>query len=500
MTIKEFIANLEKSNFTLAIKNGKLILKGDKKKLTKDEIEAIKTNQNIINYIKDHKNELIEYLLLFSKKFSSSEKKSKDISSIYRLSGLQQGMLFHGLYDEGAVGAYIEQFSCELINPDLEVFTSSWQWVLQRHSILRSAFYADQFRVPVQCVYQEVQLPIEVLDYSGMSEEEQIAAIKRYKEADQAKGFDFKEAPLMRLALLRLSEERYHMLWTFHHILLDGWSKPVVVQEFLTIYEVLQAGQQVVIEEEDRYEDYIRYIERSDKEPEEKYWKAYLQGVEHSTLLPFIGSTAERTKGMGVYQCEYLGLDAALTEKIQGYAQRHSLTVNTLMQGVWAYLLHRYTGNSHVVYGVVVSGRPDDLIGVEQRIGMYINTLPLHSRLQEEVSVVEWLQSLQQGQVESRQYQHTALSDIQKWTGVMGDWFDTLLTFENYPVSQVLSSRKWSLQVEQVQMQEQTNYPLSVIIGSGEQINIQFSYNSVLLQEAYVRQSRLILSMCCYSC
>ena len=117
------------------------------------------------------------------------------------------------------------------------------------------------------------------------------------------------------------------------------------------------------------------------------------------------------------------------------------------MQGVWSFLLHHYTGNSEIVYGVIVSGRPDDLAHVEHRVGMYINTLPLHSMLKEGEGIVEWLEGIQQGQVASRHYQHTGLSRIQKWAGVQGDLFDTIVVFENYPVSEVLSSRQWGLRV-----------------------------------------------------
>jgi hypothetical protein len=199
------------------------------------------------------------------------KKRGELLEGLYCLSGLQQGMLFHSLYD-GRVEAYIEQFSCELLGFKQNVFTQSWQYVLKRHSILRSGLYYKEFSVPVQCVYKEVELPIEVLDYREMSEEQQRVAIKQYKEQDRAKGFDFTVAPLMRITLMRLSEEHYHMLWTYHHILLDGWSMHVLIEEFLSTYESLVLAKEVIIGEEDRYEDYIRYVERRDQEQEQLYW------------------------------------------------------------------------------------------------------------------------------------------------------------------------------------------------------------------------------------
>ena len=486
MQIKEFIESLEKSNFLLAIENEKLILKGNKNKLPEHEIQAIKSNQYVINYIREHKNELIEYLSQLPEKLSF-EKKSKNISSIYLLSGLQQGMLFHGLYDRG-VGAYRERFVCDLIRPDLQIFRKSWDYILKRHSILRSVFYYDQFKVPVQCVYQEVEFPMEILDFQTMSGEEQAAAIKKYEEADRQKGFDFKAAPLMRLGLIRLRKDRYRMLWTYHHILFDGWSMQVLMEEFLSTYELLLSGKEVVTGEEDRYEDYIRYIERRDKEQDQFYWSNYLKGVEHGTLLPFIGTTTERNKGVGAYSSIILQIDADTTARIQNYTQKYRITINTVMQGVWSYLLHRYTGNSDVVYGVIVSGRPDDLPGVEHRVGMYINALPLRSVMQEEESIVKWLQKIQQQQVSSRQYQYTPLNDIRGWAKLQGDLFDSLLVFDNYPVSKVISAKQWSLGIENVHMQEHNNYPLSINIFSAQEINLFFSYNSDFLGKVYSEQ------------
>ena len=394
-------------------------------------------------------------------------------------------MLFHGVYD-GRGGSYIDQFSCDLGAPDLEAFTKSWKNIIQHHSILRSAFYSDIFSVPVQCVYRDVELPIEVLDYCEMTETEQVEAIKKYTNADRIRGFDFKSAPLMRVALFRITDDHYRMLWTSHHLLFDGWSLPILMEEFLSSYELLVSGKQLKQTKEDRYEDYIRHIERSDKEHEESYWRKYMEGVEQSTMLPFIELTKGRTKIGGPSEMCYLHLNETITEKIKTYSQNNRITVNTIMQGVWSYLLHQYTGKKDIVYGVIVSGRPDDLHGVEQRVGMYINTIPLHSQSKNDQTISDWLHQMQEEQVASRQYQYTPLQSIQLLTGVKGDLFDTILVFENYPVSKVVAEKKWSLNVRNVQMKEQTNYPLTITIGSSDQINIIFHYNSLLLKTEWI--------------
>ena len=487
MKTNDFIANLEKSNFSLAVSDGKIILQGIKNKVTKEETEAIKKNSFVINYIKDHKDELIEYIT--SNSDLIGEKKSKDISSIYRLSGLQQGMLFHGLYDENA-GAYNEQLSCDLIDPDLELIKKSWGHIISRHSILRSGFYYDDFSVDVQCVYREAELPLTVLDYSDMDEDKKNEAVKIFEKEDRFKPFDFKAAPLMRLTFIKLSENRYKMFWTSHHIIYDGWSLSILMGEFLSTYETLASGNVPDKGEEDLYEDYIRYIEQQDKEQQENYWRNYMKGVSQGTLLPFIASNVQRNRGAGDYETLELRLDPKTSGSIESFAQKNRLTINTVFQGVWSFLLHEYTGSNEIVFGVVVSGRPDDLPNVEQRVGLYINTQPLHSSMPENGRSDEWLQEIQKHQVSSRQYQYTPLQDIQLWTGVSGDLFDTILVFENYPVSEVIGAQKWKLQVENILIQDQTNYPLTVIVSGSKEFSISFNYNSLILKKEVVNEIR----------
>lgn len=486
MKIREFIAHLEQLNFTLTVKNDKLILQGDKKKLSKGALNAIRSNEFVINFIKDNKNELIQYLSLLPKG-QQLEKKSKDITAIYRLSGLQQGMLFHGLYDAEAA-AYIEQFSCDLIDVDLDMLNRSWAYVINAHSILRTSFNYDAFKVPVQLVHKTVKLPVELADYRSLVEAAQAAAIKQYEDADRAKGFDFNAAPLMRIGLIRLTDNCYRMIWTSHHILFDGWSMPILMGEFLNSYESLKSGKELLLKEEDRFEDYIRYIGRIDKEAEEKYWRGYFKGLGQNTFLPFIKSTTERNKGLGDFQTVVLALDTVTTASINRCAKSWRLTVNTIMQGVWAYLLHNYTGNDNISYGVTVSGRPENMAGIEQRVGMYINTLALHSGISPNQPVSEWLQALQEDQVNSRQFQYTPIQVVQDWSGIKGDLFDTMLTFENYPVNKLIASKQWELKVENIVVNEHTNYPLSLLIESTDQINIRFSYNVLLLHQDYVNQ------------
>ena len=411
------------------------------------------------------------------------------ITGLYRLSSLQEGMLFHGLYD-GNTGVYMQQLCCALDAPDIAVLKDSWQQLLQHRSVLRSSFFANVFRIPVQCVHAQVTIPFEELDYRHLSATAQEEAWTAYEAADLVKGFDFNTPPLMRIALIRLTDEQYRMVWTFHHLLLDGWSGSVVVEELLQTYELLLAGKKPAVAEEEKYEDYIRYLERRDPEEEMLYWKGYLASVSGGTLLPFISATAERTKGKGTYEVQEMQLTGAKAKQLLSYAQQHRITVNTVIQGVWAYLLYRYTGQQQVTYGVTVSGRPDDLPGVEKRVGMYINTLPFHTTIDREQGISAWLQQIQQQQVQSREHQYTSLNDMQRWMEIPGDLFDNFLAFENYPVSDLLNTHQWKLQMDNIEMRDHANYPLGIAAVVGESVAVRLKYNTALLDRAYITALR----------
>ncbi|WP_162052138.1 non-ribosomal peptide synthetase [Pontibacter pamirensis] len=422
----------------------------------------------------------------FLRKEQGGKQLQEQISSLYALSPLQEGLLFHSLYDQTSL-SYIEQMSCRFEQLDVEKFSATWKHLLQKHSILRSSFH-QELSVPVQCVHQEVALPLQVLDLRNLSEEEQKEQLDAFKDKDRNSNFDFSQAPLLRLTLLRIGEAAYEMVWTYHHLLLDGWSMPVLMHEMLSTYENLLQGEIPETGAEDKYEDFIRYIQKQDEQEAAQFWKQYLEGVEEPSLLPFVTNNGNRNKGADqLYQKVEWVVAESLHQAMQAYGQKHRLTLNTLIQGVWAYLLAKYSGQPDALYGVTVAGRPTELAGAEQRVGLYINTLPLRSRIEEGKAVQAWLEELQQAHMEAREFSYTPLSDIQNWQGLKGDLFDSLLVFENYPVGEVLS-RQWQLQVSEVEIEEQTNYPLSISCQAIENLSLNFSYNASLLSKESVEQ------------
>lgn len=486
--IKEFLTRLEHQHFSLVVEGDRLTLKADRRKLSAAAIHEMLHDEDIISFIRNHKDALISYLA--SPAGEVSAEREDNIEGMCKLSSLQEGMLFQTLYDEGQL-AYLNQLCLAISQLDKAVFLKAWNLLLQRHGILRSGFHFDAFRVPVQCVYRKVEIPVREIDLRALDEATQTAEIEAVRKADMQTPFDLKTAPLMRLILLRRHDNDYTVIWTHHHLIMDGWSGPVLMKEFLELYDVLAAGQEPAEVPEDRYEDYIRYIGAKNKEAEEVFWKTQLRHLSDPTLLPFLHNHEAANKTVQSFEAVLLELDETTTEGIRQFAQVHHLTVNIVMQGVWAYLLSYYTGNSHVVFGATVSGRPSAIPNVEQRVGLYINTLPHTVEVNPDDTIIDWLQKIQAGQRAMEPWQHSALGDIQRLISMPGVLFDSLVTFQNYPVSEMIQSHQWALQVTAVKIEEPTtNYPLSIRIITGNRIVIQFIYQDRLLPATYMAMIR----------
>ncbi|WP_345027386.1 condensation domain-containing protein, partial [Flavivirga jejuensis] len=473
--MESFIKKLEELNLFLVKKEENLVLRGLKGKLNEEDKDKIKNNKEIISFIKTNKKELLQYL----------DKRSL-IDSFYKLSPLQEGMLFHGLYDESSK-TYVEQMSVDFPKGVVvEVLKASWNYVIENHSILRTSFLYEELSIPLQCVYKRVRLPFEELDYSTLKHSEKTKKLEQFLIQDCEKGFAFNEVPLLRITLIKTGDLSYTMVFTHHHILMDGWSCAILMEELLVAYEAFLKGETLPEIKEDLYEDYIKYIQKNDVELEDQFWKGYVKNLKAPSVLPFLETTDLRNKGIGNNKTLFLNIEAEFTTRLMQYAKKHRLTMNSIIQGVWALLLSRYTGAPDVVYGVTVSGRPTDLEKSEQRLGLYINTLPFYSHITHNDTVVNWLTALQLNTVSSREYQYTSLAKIQGFSGVKGDLFDSILVFENYPVSEVLKTGSNVLDVSNIKTKEQSNYLLTIAVNLGQQLSIEFNYNDQLLESSTI--------------
>jgi amino acid adenylation domain-containing protein/non-ribosomal peptide synthase protein (TIGR01720 family) len=416
------------------------------------------------------------------------------LEEIYPLSPMQQGILFHSLYAPHA-GLYFVQLNCALQGDfDLQAFERAWEQVIARHAVLRTAFVWSQATEPFQAAYRRLPLPLRQYDWRDLSPDEQLHSLEHLLKEDRRQGFDFARAPLMRLTLIRLSDDLYRFVWSFHHILLDGWSVSLLLKELFFSYEGYSKGQEVYLEQLRPYRDYIAWLQQQDLSAAEAFWRRRLSGFTAPTPLPTERSAGNHSTPHLSYEERKIALTVETTEALRRLGQRQQLTLNTIVQGAWAVLLSRYSGEEDVLFGATVSGRPAGLSGVEEMVGLFINTLPVRVKVEGEAAVVDWLQQLQSEQVEMREYEYSPLVEVQRWSEVGGGTplFESLLAFENYPVGRSLvkraSEQTANLKVSDVYTSEQSNLPLALIVVPGEQLRIRASYESRRFDSALVER------------
>jgi hypothetical protein len=266
-------------------------------------------------------------------------------------------------------------------------------------------------------VQREGRLPVAEHDWSRQSPEQQGASLEALLAADRAHGYDLSRPPLQRLAVVRLSGQRHHVIWSFHHILLDGWSVYRVLKEVFDTYEALRQGREREPPPLRPYQDFIAWLRRQDLARARSFWQDELSGLAVPTSVQEAVAAPGRASQESVeVDTRIVRLDEAASAQLQGLARRHQLTLNTILQGAWAVLLSRYTGQQDVCFGGTVSGRPADLTGAESMVGMLINTLPVRVQAAEDAELLAWLKGLQERQAEVRQYDWTPLVDIHGWT------------------------------------------------------------------------------------
>jgi amino acid adenylation domain-containing protein len=416
--------------------------------------------------------------------------KRDDIEDVYELTPLQEGLLFHSLRSPGS-GLYFEQVSLPVQGGvEVSAIARAWQEVVDRYAVLRSAFYWEQADKPLQVVRRGVRLPIDQLDWRNVPLHERRARLQAFLLADRKRGFDLSQAPLMRVTIIRFGEPSSQVVWSFHHILMDGWSASIVLKEVGALWMAYALGQGANLGPVRPFSEYIAWLRRQDMGRAEGYWRRVLQGF--ATPTPLGVDRVSRLApgdGEGFAEDEIL-LRPESTERLRLLARRHQLTLNTLIQGAWALLLSRYSGERDVVYGTVVSGRPAALPGVESMVGLFINTLPVRIPVPPEDELLPWLARLQDQLAEMRQYEYSPLFRVQTWSEVPAGvpLFQSILAFENYAGRDDSQASDEARDGARAQFLERTNYPLTVMAAPGPRLLLKVMYLTDLFDAATVRR------------
>ncbi|MGE0863601.1 MAG: amino acid adenylation domain-containing protein [Vicinamibacterales bacterium] len=404
----------------------------------------------------------------------------RNIAAVYPLSPLQQGLVLHTLHEDPREAAYLEQLTCR-VDGDLEPerWRAAWQRLVDRHPILRTAVDAATMP-PLQVVHRAVSIDFETAEWPEVDSDESALALRL---ATLRRGFSIGSAPLMRWHLARITASRWQFTVSFHHVLLDGWSLSMLFDEFLA----LLADPQANLPARPAYESYIGWLQRQDAGAAGAHWREHLAGIDSPTPLPLEGRAAG--PAAAGYAEALFSLDAEASERIQRSAASQRVTVNTLLQAAWALLLHRYSGESDVVFGVTVSGRDIDLPGADQIIGLCINTVPLRLHV-DEATVEQWVPRVQLRHQANTKHASAALADIQQWSDVPTGvpLFRSLLVFENYPIEQSLGGDRDRLRFSDLRALDRTSYPLAVIASMADRLHFRIGYDATLFTEERIAQ------------
>lgn len=414
---------------------------------------------------------------------------ASDIEDIYELSPVQQGMLYHALLSPPEAGVYFFQTAYvfrERMN--VAAFEQTWRHLVARYPVFRTAFFWKDTDKPLQVVYRRADIHIEQLDWRGMPAPDQQAQLERWLEADRRRGFDLSHAPILRLTVIRCADDVYHFVWSSHYLLLDGWSVALVTQEMIEAYYKLAQGDVPASAPAPSMRDYILWLQRQDMSRAEAFWRQQLAGVTAPTPLVVERRCDETHQQPERYAEVQARLPSGTTAALRNLARQHQVTLNTIVQGAWALLLSRYSGERDVIFGAVVSGRPPELPEVERIVGAFINTLPVRVEVSPHARLGEWLRALQARIVAMRDYEYSPLVSIQGWSDIPRGQplFESIVIFENYPVTPELE--QVGHRVQQTHSLDITGYPLTFSVVPGRELLLVLGYDCRRFEEAAMQR------------
>ncbi len=405
----------------------------------------------------------------------------KNVEDIYEVTPLQEGMLFHSLYSpDSSVYNTVLRWGLQG-NLDFESLKNAWSFLIQRHPPLRTCFVWEDLERPYQVVRQEVPDSIFEHDWRGRAADQRAQDWEALCQSEHQFRFDLKVAPLSRLSLVRFSDTETRVVWTFHHVVLEGWSAAIVLGEFRRKYQELAGGPPASLEEPPRFADYIRWLQQKNAEPSqaERYWRKHLQGMTAPTHLPIDKASGDVPAHVVTTAEETFSLDPPASEALRQFARKQRMTMSSVIQGAWALLLARYTGDRQVVSGTVVSGRPAELPGAESMVGMFVNTLPFRVNVPDEGPVADFLTALQKAQAELREFEHCSLAWVQERTKIPRGQplFDSVVVFENWLGD--LGAAQWSdsVPISFLEARTGSDHPLALIAQPGDSIRFHLRYD-----------------------
>ncbi|WJE30799.1 amino acid adenylation domain-containing protein [Bacillus altitudinis] len=413
-----------------------------------------------------------------------SQFKRDQVQDMYYLSPMQEGMLFHTLHHQEK-GFYVEQMDMNVkgtLRHDL--LEKSMNIIVERYDIFRTVFLHEKVKRPVQVVLKNRPFQLDIVDIQDLSESEQLERIDRFKQKDQLRGFDLSKDLLMRASVFQTGPSSYRWIWSYHHILLDGWCFGLVVQELFAIYHALLHDIPYRLEPVKPYKEYIQWLEKQDKQASLEYWTQSLAGFEgQSTFKEQRKQTNEHELG----EIEW-AMSKEETAALSELALQQNATLSSALQSAWSILLSRYQRSNDVLFGTVVSGRPADLAGVDRMVGLFINVIPRRIQLTDQMTFRSLLSETQQQSLAAEPHQYIPIYDIQAKAGQQ-QLIDHIVVFENVPAAKKDEQESLlGFTVEDMNVYEKSNYDLNLLASPGEQLQLKLAFNQRAFDPAFVHK------------
>jgi len=412
------------------------------------------------------------------------------VETVHPLSPLQSGMLFRSVSNPVS-GEYFEQATCLLGNiQDLHLLLAAWELIVRRHSALRSAFMANERGAFEQVVYKDVRIPVRQEDWRDLSPLARKARLAEFLIEDRSIGFQVERPPLLRLALFRTGKDEYQFTLSFHHAILDGWSLHSVLGEIVAVYGGMTRGRATSLPPVTPFAEYIEWFNKQDLRAAGNFWRRILLHYRSPVHIssPQAGRATPQQPDTGSPACdcnEIAVLSVATTAALSAAAQKHRLTLATIMQGAWALILSIYSGDNDVVFGFVTSGRSAPIPGIENVVGMMMNTVPVRVLVRAESEISEWLGEIQAAWAETVQYEHTPNSTIRAASELDAgeSLFETALVCENYPTQVSAAIGESGLTIGQLALEESTGLPLTLVVRPAETLSLCLTFDSARINQ-----------------
>ncbi|MCP4218163.1 MAG: amino acid adenylation domain-containing protein, partial [bacterium] len=404
----------------------------------------------------------------------------ENTKDIYPLSPMQEGMFFHYKLD-GSSPAYFEQTSFRIsgsLRPDW--LEKALLQLSRRHDILRTIFLGKTGKRLLQVVLKEAPVDFTFRDIRGEADKE--TYVEQFRQSDRERSFNIEQEPPMRVTVLQLENEVYELVWSFHHILMDGWCLSIIIADFLAAYSALDQTPPHHPPPAASYRTYINWLQKQDKNESASYWSKYLQAYDEPAVIPAktSGSVTRYNGAKSIFT-----VDEATTHTLQAVAMESGVTVNILMQALWGIVLNRANGKLDAVFGGVVSGRPAAIQGIESMVGLFINTVPVRVNIEDNPTFANVFSSLRENAAAGEAHHYFPLAEIQAEHPLKGRLFDHIIVFENYPLEKQLNkmgqkddSNPLGWEISGVHSFEQTNYDFIIVVLPGKTLTVRFQYNA----------------------